>query len=43
MRNIKKYFLLPAGLEQAKLTSEKHNIIREFFTKVLKIDEEIAR
>lgn len=38
----KEVFLTPAGLEQAKLTSEKHNIIREFFTKVLKIDEEIA-
>lgn len=38
----KEVYLTPAGLEQAKLTSEKHFIIREFFTKVLNIDKDIA-
>lgn len=38
----KEVFLTAAGLELAKLTSEKHSIILEFFTKVLKIDAKIA-
>ena len=33
----KEVFLTPAGLEQAKLTSEKHNIIREFLPRCLKL------
>ncbi len=35
-------FLTPAGLEQAKLTSNKHHIIRRFLADVLKVDPEIA-
>lgn len=38
----KEVYLTPAGLEQAKITSKKHNIIREFFIEVLKIDGDIA-
>jgi DtxR family Mn-dependent transcriptional regulator len=38
----KEVFLTSAGLEQAKLTSKKHNIILDFLTKVLKVDAEIA-
>lgn len=38
----KKVFLTPAGLEQAKLTSKKHQIIQEFFIKVLKVDADVA-
>ncbi|NLU52466.1 MAG: metal-dependent transcriptional regulator [Clostridiaceae bacterium] len=38
----KEVFLTPAGLEQAKLISKKHFIIREFLMKVLKVDESIA-
>ncbi len=35
-------FLTPAGLEQAKLTSNKHHIIRSFLTDILKVDEDVA-
>jgi len=35
-------YLTPAGLELAKITSEKHNIIRRFFIEVLRIDADIA-
>ena len=38
----KKVYLTPTGLEQAKLTSKKHQIIQKFFTEVLKIDAAVA-
>ncbi|NLX77161.1 MAG: metal-dependent transcriptional regulator [Clostridiaceae bacterium] len=38
----KEVFLTPAGLEKAKLTSEKHQIIQKFLINVLKVDEETA-
>ncbi|HOQ15963.1 MAG TPA: metal-dependent transcriptional regulator [Defluviitaleaceae bacterium] len=38
----KEVYLTPAGLERAKLTANKHCIIRKFLTEVLKVDEEIA-
>lgn len=38
----KKIFLTPTGLERAKLTSQKHQIIQKFFTDVLKIDPNVA-
>ena len=34
----KEVFLTPAGLERAKMTSKKHQIIQKFFTDILKID-----
>ncbi|WP_242944164.1 iron dependent repressor, metal binding and dimerization domain protein [Lutispora thermophila] len=34
--------MTPCGLEHAKLTSNKHQIIRKFLIEVLKVDEEIA-
>lgn len=38
----KEVFLTPAGLEKAKLTSEKHQIIQKFLIDVLEVDEDIA-
>ncbi|HHU50415.1 MAG TPA: metal-dependent transcriptional regulator [Firmicutes bacterium] len=38
----KKIFLTPSGLERAKLTSKKHQIIQRFFIEVLKIDADVA-
>lgn len=38
----KKIYLTPTGLERAKLTSKKHQIIQRFFTEVLKIDADVA-
>lgn len=38
----KKIFLTPAGLELAKFTSKKHQVIQKFFTEVLKINATIA-
>src|SRR5690606_13649848 len=38
----KKIFLTPTGLERAKLTSKKHQIIQQFFIDVLKIDADVA-
>lgn len=38
----KEVFLTPAGLEKAKLTSEKHQIIQRFLIDVLKVDADIA-
>jgi DtxR family Mn-dependent transcriptional regulator len=38
----KKIYLTPTGFERAKLTSKKHQIIQQFFIKVLKIDPEVA-
>lgn len=38
----KEVFLTPAGLEKARLTSQKHKIIRKFFTDILKVDFNIA-
>src|SRR5690606_11161787 len=38
----KEVFLTPAGLEKARLTSQKHRIIQKFFIDVLKVDKEIA-
>ena len=38
----KKIHLTPTGLERAKLTSKKHQIIQRFFTEVLKIDADVA-
>lgn len=35
-------FLTPAGLEKAEFTSEKHKIIRTFFTQILQIDAAVA-
>ncbi|NLC52548.1 MAG: metal-dependent transcriptional regulator [Firmicutes bacterium] len=38
----KKIYLTPTGLERAKLTSKKHQIIQRFFIEVLKIDADVA-
>lgn len=38
----KEVFLTPAGLEKARQTSQKHKIIRKFFTDILKVDFNIA-
>lgn len=38
----KEVFLTPTGLERAKLTSDKHHIIRKFLTDVLKVNADIA-
>ncbi|HEY8421115.1 MAG TPA: metal-dependent transcriptional regulator, partial [Thermoclostridium sp.] len=38
----KEVFLTPAGLEKAKSTSEKHQIIQKFLMDVLKVDKDIA-
>ena len=38
----KEVFLTTAGLEQAKMTSKKHSTILDFFTKVLRVDKDIA-
>lgn len=38
----RKVFLTPAGLEQAKLTSNKHRVIRKFLTDVLDVDTDVA-
>jgi DtxR family Mn-dependent transcriptional regulator len=35
-------FLTPAGLKIAELTCQKHEVIRRFLTKVLKVDAVIA-
>lgn len=35
-------FLTPAGVKLAEITSRKHQIIREFFVKLLKIDPATA-
>jgi len=38
----KEVYLTPAGLELAKLTSEKHNIIKRFFIEILSVNADIA-
>lgn len=38
----KEVLLTASGLKQAKLTSKKHGILLEFFTEILKVNEEIA-
>ncbi|ATW26941.1 metal-dependent transcriptional regulator [Candidatus Formimonas warabiya] len=38
----KEVFLTPAGLQLARFTSIKHQVIQKFFTKVLNIDAAIA-
>ncbi len=38
----KEVFLTPAGLKLARLTSNKHQVVQQFFTEVLKIDTRIA-
>ncbi len=38
----KEVYLTPEGLKLARITSEKHNIIKKFFIEVLKINADIA-
>lgn len=38
----KEIFLTPLGLEIAKFTSKKHHILKDFFIKILNIDNSIA-
>lgn len=38
----KEVLLTSAGLKQAKMTSKKHNTLLDFFTKILKVNEDIA-
>ncbi|MCB8815003.1 metal-dependent transcriptional regulator [Desulfosporosinus shakirovi] len=38
----KEIFLTPSGRELAEFTSKKHQVIQEFFTKILKVDAVIA-
>ncbi|MPW26487.1 helix-turn-helix domain-containing protein [Alkalibaculum sp. M08DMB] len=38
----KEIFLTPEGLRLAEMTSKKHQVIHDFFTKILKIDSIIA-
>lgn len=38
----KEVYLTPAGLELAKITSEKHQIIRKFFIDVLGVNADVA-
>ncbi|PKM49186.1 MAG: DtxR family iron (metal) dependent repressor [Firmicutes bacterium HGW-Firmicutes-7] len=38
----KEVFLTPTGYELAELTSQKHHVIQQFLTKILKVEPSIA-